>query len=333
MRLNILSKAIALFVVITAGIELCVAQTPATGAVRKVLFTLGEAEDIYQGEFYAQLYPSGTGFALVTVSRRDSIYSFVFNGRRIISSVAPISVGHIDPSKENGYSFTYRGADGFYANIKGQVDGPFEMVKSYPLSYLYSLAGQRYINVDGTVMGPYKDVYGVKVTEGGKYAFGFKKDGKDYANVNGSILGPNNDPYDVTINESGKYLVKYQQNGQWFTEGDPSEVYKEPAKFAYSWDEIEIHSSNNKHSLYSNFTYPFVVVNGRRTGRAAALKAWYDEKRNAFFWSAVEGREIAFYEYDLNKASSAPAAPAAQSAPPKSGAATQAGSNSTPTAR
>ena len=54
------------------------------------------------------------------------------------------------------------------------------------------------------------------------------------------------------------------------------------------------------HFFHANIGYNFVVIDGNSYGKGYAVQAWYDEKKNAFVWTAVEDRELVVYEYKLN---------------------------------
>jgi hypothetical protein len=41
------------------------------------------------------------------------------------------------------------------------------------------------------------------------------------------------------------------------------------------------------------------MIDGKRYGKFSACHAWYDKTKNAFIWSALEGKELVVYEYKL----------------------------------
>lgn len=54
------------------------------------------------------------------------------------------------------------------------------------------------------------------------------------------------------------------------------------------------------HSFYFNYGYDYVVIDGRRFGKAVPFEYRYDKDKNAFVWYCIEGSELVVYEYALD---------------------------------
>ena len=63
---------------------------------------------------------------------------------------------------------------------------------------------------------------------------------------------------------------------------------------------LKFYSTDKKHVFLSNYGYDFVTIDGTPYGKSPCIQAWYDEKKNAFIWNAIEGKELVVYEYKLD---------------------------------
>lgn len=191
------------------------------------------------------------------------------------------------------YAYNYQDNGNEYVAINGNVNGPYEVIdrtmritcltitESGKYAYNYRENGEEYANINGNISGSYDYVWGLTLTENGKYAYNYRKDRKDYVNINGSIN------YDNHLN-----IIEKNENGDI--------VQKQWWSTPFGDNELEPNSSNNKHSLVSSPDYEYVVIDGRPYGKAHATNAWYDDNKNAFIWTAIEGKELVVYEYKLD---------------------------------
>ena len=61
----------------------------------------------------------------------------------------------------------------------------------------------------------------------------------------------------------------------------------------------ELSSTDGNHHLKSKWNYDYVVIDGAPCGNAPALAAWYDSKKNCFYWNSFENNELVFYQFKL----------------------------------
>jgi hypothetical protein len=104
-----------------------------TNAKRTVLFTLGANEEIHCREYFVLQQVNQNRFACIIKNTVKDTYTFVFNGKRIVTGDRRVSfdnihidVHYLNVHEENGYAVEYSLQDMGYANIKGKVYGPFD---------------------------------------------------------------------------------------------------------------------------------------------------------------------------------------------------------------
>ncbi|MDL2261995.1 hypothetical protein LJC11_00645 [Bacteroidales bacterium OttesenSCG-928-I21] len=137
----------------------------------------------------------------------------------------------------------------------------------------------------------------VTITELWKYAFEYEKGGEKYTNVNGTDFGPYDNVWSIILTESGKYDFQYTKNYTSYSNNN-GEITKHDHLFSDTPNEI--YSDNKTHSFLSDYTYPYVVIDGQRKGNSPAIHPAYNKERNSFVWNALEGQELVVYEYMLD---------------------------------
>jgi hypothetical protein len=239
-------------------------------------------------------------------------------------------------TESDKYAFTYSESDKYYANINGQpIQKGYDYIAQWSLNltengkyaFIYKENGKYYANINGqTIQKGYDYIveWSLNLTESGKYAFVFKEKGKYYANINGL---PTQKGYGLIENlkifNDGTYSFKYydknkndgkiyeNNNGTeketnyrlsmyWYSRFDyfsSNLYYVNGAYHIFENNGYLIFNSNKEHSFSSSYEYEYVVIDGKRYGDATALQGWYDKKKNAFIWNAIEGRELVVYEY------------------------------------
>ncbi|MDR1644690.1 MAG: hypothetical protein LBS05_02530 [Tannerellaceae bacterium] len=223
--------------------------------------------------------------------------------------------------------FYYRkaGSQDLFVRNRGEDEGPYDEVY-FPeydsnCAYLYQLAGKWFARTkDGknklTPLTGDEYLTTFLLTESGKYMYRYqdREDGKVYINVDGVRLGNGYDRYydffHFQLENDGRYIYYYGDpyegkihkvdNG---IESESDKYLQVPDSFGDPFGgssiQAELYSPDKEHALFSSYRYEYVVIDGQRYGSAPALAAWYDEGKNAFGWSVVEGREWVVYELDL----------------------------------
>lgn len=189
---------------------------------REMLFRLGENEQVLYNEYAAQMAFGGNKFAVVIHDKVKDEFRFEFNGRRIATSnYAPFSVAYLDPTREDGYAFSWHTVSGAdtttRVNIKGKVYGPYE--EAYVMGeneFWYSLAGQYYFKNESHVYGPFPRMCSpLRTFSNGNY-IGisyqyYNKINYGYVNINGTESQYQN-LYGIMIHDSGTYAFQYWYN-------------------------------------------------------------------------------------------------------------------------
>jgi len=225
-------------------------------------------------------------------------------------------------TKNGKYAFDYYN-EGDHIYIDGKIIEDAHsliLTESGKYAYQYRENGKIHVYIDGKII---ENAYSPILTESGKYAYYYQENGKYHVNIDGKTIGTyDNYVYNLTLTESGKYAYSYRENNNWYYningKGNLSE--KEYNNFCQTelpfdggsiflyWNDggsyeksiTEVVSKDNKHSFYSNYEYEYVVIDGEPVGKSPAWQAWYNEKENAFEWSALEDRELVVYKYKLN---------------------------------
>jgi hypothetical protein len=256
--------------------------------------------------------------------RIDFAESYTDNGKYYANINGNVSGGYEDiyslQLTESGkYAYYYKDNGKWYANINGNVSSGYEdiyflqLTENGKYAYRYKDNGKYYANINGNVRGGYEsiDEYPLRLTEGGKYMYCYKDNGKYYANINGNVSSGYENIWDIKLSDNGQYSFYYDiGEGKIYENKNGKEVetnFTAPNHYflAMFYDsrrdgEIEIFSTDKEHSFYSSYKYEYVVIDGKKHGKACSLHAWYDRKKNAFVWNAVEGKELVAYELKLD---------------------------------
>jgi hypothetical protein len=249
-------------------------------------------------------------------------YCYKDNGEWYANINGNISKPYIHPititlTESGKYAYCYGDNRKWYVNINGSIT---ENVYNYILTengkyaYIYKDNGKEYANINGNISNPYGGIGYLTLTESGKYAYTYEDNGKWYANINGSISKPCDNIFNLTLTESGNYVYHYDNNEKLYVNNNGcishSEIgfdgnvtwWRTPGveNYNYVLDGFELNSKNDEHFFHSSYEYEYVVIDGRPHGKSPSIQAWYDEKKNAFVWTGIEGKELVVYEYKLD---------------------------------
>jgi hypothetical protein len=207
----------------------------------------------------------------------------------------------------------------WFVNINGSISKFYEAVSNLHIStggkwvYSFKEYGKWYINENGSISKPYDDLDDLIILPSGKLAYSFAEANKWHVNNNGNISKGYQSISELMVSEDGKLSYQFEENGKWFINNNGnisnrfSSINIDNNGSLIWWgdcvryqDENEISSINKEHSFYSSYKYEYVVIDGRPIGKSPAIQSWYDEKKNTFIWTAIEGKELLTYEYKLD---------------------------------
>ncbi len=265
---------------------------------------------------------------------QDVACVFVKNGNKYFYFNGTISEPFDNDNESNyvhltseNYIYTFRKDKKKYININGKqydlFDGAIRynanagILKNKGVFYTYEKNKKQYFFIDGKNYGPYDDfVYNsIIVHDNGKFAFIYQN-GKDcIANINGQTSVGYLNLYSLSFYSDGTFRYYFEKKDGWVYENNNGQISKTENRIAnnpwsgtdvgrrlfdISADKYEIKSTNNKHVLITDIKYNYVIVDGRSFGSTPAIKAWYDETRNAFIWNSWENKELVTYEFKLD---------------------------------
>ncbi|MFN5886716.1 MAG: hypothetical protein ACK438_01970 [Flavobacteriales bacterium] len=265
-----------------------------------------------------------------SIDGQDYAWVYKNNGSRFV-----VHGDHIfGPYDDKGYNYIFLKGDHLMFNfvkdgkvfvqIDGKISQPMDET-NYDLAlfdngkYFYSFEkkGKSFVNINGQIYGPYDRIpyNSVRVFDNGQFAIVFEKDGKAQINLNGKVHGEELSIYSLEFDKNGNYSYLsnrrdgcvYQNSNGVVTKTERHHVYKGWSStrtgdriMESSKEKYEIQSNNKEHTLYTDFKYDYVVIDGKSVGKAPAIKAWYEASKNAFIWNAWEGKELVVYEYPLD---------------------------------
>ena len=279
------------------------------------VFYNGNSFGPYQGASQFQLTKSGKyGFAYYNDWYKD----WHVNNNGIISKSYEY-ISDFIILEDGKWAYIFKENEKWFVNINGSISKFYDQVKNLNFSadgkwaYSFKEYGKWYINDNGSFSKAYDDISDLIILQSGKFAFSFIEDKKSYVNINGSISKGYEMVSDILVSEDGKWSYHFKEYGNWFinNNGNISNGFSSiitDNKGNLTWwgdrireqDENEILSKNKEHSFYSSYKYEYVVVDGRPIGKSPAIQSWYDEKKNTFIWTAIEGKELLTYEYKLD---------------------------------
>ena len=247
----------------------------------------------------------------------DKFYAFTFEESRNKQSIningkifGPyewVSAGYSNSNNSSGgYIFCYREKGKKYVNANGEISGPYQdvqlihmQIKGEHYTFNYIEDKNVYVNVNGTVHGPYPRTVIPSLNENGEYAFCFPKNDLTYVNLNGEILGPYQSAM-VFPAAGGGYTIVYIDivNGEWheYTNGEiiKSAVEKDSKSFP-----LKIFSTDRKHYLQYNSHEKNITIDEKIVESNPTSMPWYDNEKNAFLWTSIEGNKLVLNEYKL----------------------------------
>jgi hypothetical protein len=136
--------------------------------------------------------------------------------------------------------------------------------------------------MDGRLFGPYEAIGVVSIIDSGKFAFDYAKEGKHLYNFCGKEVTKRK-YYDLSWDE----IWRKKRWGSYFQDATRKVIY-------------EVRSEDDKHVFYSDMDYDYVLIDEKVVGEHPAADAYYDERKHAFIWNCIEGKELVVYEYKLD---------------------------------
>jgi hypothetical protein len=148
-------------------------------------------------------------------------------------------------------------------------------------------------------------------SNGENFAFCYSEEGMDYLNINNEKFGPIRKIQNLETVDFVKVNFSYlADDGVWcFFDGENNlktrfSASSNPSPSNEFWYEeynssFDVYSLDLNHSLISDYKYEYVVIDGESYGKSPAYQAWYDSAKNAFVWSAIEGKDLVVYEFKL----------------------------------
>ena len=216
---------------------------------RSVLLTLEKNEEICEDEYFIFQHLNQNRFACIIYDDLTQTQTFVFNGRRIITT-KNLSVflnknfSYLNLAEENGYVFYYVETEGrqtnYYINCKGTKEGPFDRVSLFPLEdflksngnhdYYYELAGRWYGHKDGkNKLIQQGKSEGTKRETAAPGISTIYENGRWYAKIDSVMSSEGYDEIQKNsiLTESGKYAYIYRNKDKWHVNinGQPSQGY------------------------------------------------------------------------------------------------------------
>jgi len=214
------------------------------------------------------------------------------------------------------YLYSYVKNKKRFININGKLleidcdEFPYgDILKNGSYYFTYSKKNKHFVNINGKVFGPYSGLnYGIQLFENGKFSFVFLKDDLYYINNNGIISKGFPYIFNLETKPDGFFKYFFSMEDGWVYENINGQIKKTQDRkigdglgsFLPSIVKYKIQSKNKAHSLSTDISYDYVVVDGKSYGRAPAIKAWYEEAKNSFNWTAWEGKELVIYELKLD---------------------------------
>lgn len=210
--------------------------------------------------------------------------------------------------------------DMYYVNINNKEFGPYSFAPKYGLKLLENgmfafdfvqksnMISQgkeiynNYININGPIFGPYDDLFDYEIFEKGEYFFKYVKDNTVFVNINGNIKKQLDVDFD-SLYVSCDFLNK--KNEICANNEKKINNFNLYGVWGGYQPEFSVISNDSKHQLIYNeepeekgvaFKYNYVVVDGKKYGKALPVTASWYEERKSFVWSSIEGKDFVAYE-------------------------------------
>ncbi|MDR2414805.1 MAG: hypothetical protein LBD64_07475, partial [Odoribacteraceae bacterium] len=257
---------------------------------RVVLYTLGENEQVHYGEYFAIQDIRGDRFACVTFDAVKQTYTFVFNGKRVITSEEPPEILQLNVREEKGYTVIYQQQGKTYVNWKDAVQGPFDGAYSTTGNgdmFEYRMENDHYVWNSGVAEGPFEEVS----FQGDSFSvpnalfyyrlvgrwYARERDGKNTRayNIHEERVINNRNASDSRLTKSGNHAYIYKENGKWHVNinGRDSRGYAsvyalqltESGKYSYCYKEngkwhVNINGRDSRG--YESVGYPRLTESG-----------------------------------------------------------------------
>lgn len=171
--------------------------------------------------------------------------------------------------------------------------GGLHLTESGDLAYVYEDEDRTYrIHMPGKDEDAgFKDVGSFIYLDDGQYAFTYSDDGEH---------GKKNWYVKTDRAEFGPYDRRWNDRIERYEDGDCYYRFDYAAYCNGVKQENGTGLDIGSHSLYFNYDYDYVVIDGCRFGKAAPFEYRYDEDKDAFVWYCIEDRELVVYEYALD---------------------------------
>ena len=184
-------------------------------------------------------------------------------------------------------------------------------VKCYP----QCKKDQSFININGKTDGGFDNIAYFNVNENGYYAYCYvdenENNGHDpysknrCVNINGNTNCDFDYLADFVLADNGDYSYRFGKNGKHYVNanGDIKEdnsIFLDWRTFRNVRNNIKIETTDRKHYFHYSHEHRTVDIDGEAFENMLTVQSWYDENKNAFIWTSVEGKEIVVYEYELH---------------------------------
>jgi len=209
--------------------------------------------------------------------------------------------------------------DMYYVNINNKEFGPYfgsngeiKLLENGMFAFVFEQKSnmisqgkeiyKNYININGSIFGPYDDVNDYEIFDKGEYFFKYVKDNTVFVNINGNIKKQLEVDFD-SLYASCDFLNK--KNEICANNEKKINNFNLYGVWGGYQPEFSVISNDSKHQLIYNeepeekgvaFKYNYVVVDGKKYGKALPVTASWYEERKSFIWSSIEGKDFVAYE-------------------------------------
>ena len=244
---------------------------------KEVVYTLQVNEIVYYGEYFAHLYTTEKGFAVVVEDTIKSEHHLVLNGKKVASGEY-ISGMQVDFMKPEDFAvITYAQDQFFFFNKNGKY-GPYSDYKyiNENDSYFGVMKGEQWFIIHkDNELGPFEDVD--VYTDNMPYDYKYKKGGEWYAVSGGKTIGPFEKENSFKINDAdySMYISKGTEENNWMNiNGVTIGPYKSN-RYGDTYEHYYFDMSENGKYVY--FSSPssdgeYVYINGQNESLRALLK-------------------------------------------------------------
>lgn len=277
----------------------------------KYAAALGESNKRYinvNGEIVGDMGDRDNLYDLILTESGNYAYTFRIGDQDFVNINGNISKASCRYNRSS-YEYSNQRHDYLFSKMILTESGNFAYIfKHFPHERESS-----FININGKTDGGFAEIAYYTVNDKGDYVYCYVDSNPNYGrnppeknrcvNINGHISCGFDYLADFTLTENGEYAYRYGKNGKHYI--DTNGNIEEDTTIYVDWrtfhpKELELESNDKKHIFYSSHDRKNVLIDGEPHGKAFAVQAWYDEKKNTFIWTAVESRELVIYEYELH---------------------------------